>query len=97
MSNTNKLSHLAAQLAPKPTPTTDPPPAAETPTPAPPPKEPTAPDPLAPNKAPTWEELHQRATFHLPREMVARVRATAKAEGVSASSWVARVIGAALD
>ena len=54
-------------------------------------------DPLAPNKAPTWEELHQRATFHLPREMVARVRATAKAEGVSASAWVARALGEALD
>lgn len=88
-----KLGHLAAQLAP---------PAAEAPTPTakPAPRPPAPPaqgDPLAPNKAPTWEELHQRATFHLPREVVARVRATAKAEGLSASAWVARALGAALD
>ncbi|NLH67064.1 MAG: hypothetical protein GX471_12985 [Candidatus Microthrix parvicella] len=83
-----KLDHLAAQLTPPPT--------AEAP-PAPTEAAPAPVDPLAPNKAPTWEQLHQRATFHLPREVVARVRATAKAEGLSASAWVARALGAALD
>ena len=83
-----KLDHLAAQLTPPPT--------AEAP-PAPTEAAPSPVDPLAPNKAPTWEQLHQRATFHLPREMVARVRATAKAEGLSASAWMTRAVGAALD
>ena len=83
-----KLDHLAAQLTPPPT--------AEAP-PAPTEAAPAPVDPLAPNKAPTWEQLHQRATFHLPREMVARVRATAKAEGLSASAWMTRAVGAALD
>ena len=89
-----KLGHLAAQLTPatpaEPTPDDEAPP-------APPAKAAAHGDRLAPNKAPTWEEMHQRATFHLPREMVARVRATAKAEGVSASAWVARALGKALD
>ncbi len=89
-----KLGHLAAQLAPA-TPAT-PTPDDEAP-PAPPAKVATPVDRLAPNKAPTWEEMHQRATFHLPREMVAAVRATAKAEGVSASAWVARALSEALD
>ena len=83
-----KLDHLAAQLTPPPT--------AEAP-PAPTEAAPAPVDPLAPNKAPTWEQLHQRATFHLPREMVARVRATAKAEGLTASAWMTRAVGAALD
>ena len=90
-----KLGHLAAQLAPA-TPAEPATPAGESP-PAPPAKVAAPVDRLAPNKAPTWEEMHQRATFHLPREMVARVRATAKAEGVSASAWVARALGEALD
>lgn len=80
--STDKLGHLAAQLITAPAPTE----------PAPAPV-----DPLAPNKALTWEQRHQRATFHLPRETVARVRATAKAEGVSASAWVAQALAAALD
>ena len=90
-----KLDHLAAQLTPPPTAKAPPAPteaAPSTDAPAPAPV-----DPLAPNKAPTWEQLHQRATFHLPREMVARVRATAKAEGLSASAWMTRAVGAALD
>ena len=69
---------------------TEPPASTEAPTP------PTG-DPLAPPKAPTWEQRHQRATFHLPRETVAAVRATAKAEGLTASAWVARALGEALD
>ena len=94
--STKKLGHLAAQLAPA-TPDEPATPADEQPA-APPAKASAAPvDRLAPNKAPTWEEMHQRATFHLPREMVAAVRATAKAEGLSASAWVARALGAALD
>lgn len=90
-----KLGHLAAQLTPA-TPDEPATPAGESPV-APPVKAAAPVDRLAPNKAPTWEEMHQRATFHLPREMVARVRATAKAEGVSASAWVARALGKALD
>ena len=94
--STDKLGHLAAQLTPAPPPVDEVGPA---PTEAPPTEAPApaAVDPLAPNKAPTWEQLHQRATFHLPREMVARVRATAKAEGLSASAWMTRAVGAALD
>ena len=69
---------------------TEPPASTEAPTPS-------TGDPLAPNKALTWEQRHQRATFHLPRETVAAVRATAKAEGLTASAWVARALGEALD
>lgn len=85
----NRADKMRGKMGPAPS-TTEAPPAAGTPSP------PTG-DPLAPNKAPTWEQLHQRATFHLPREMVARVRATAKAEGLTASAWVTRALGEALD
>ena len=85
----NRADKMRSKLRPAPS-TPEAPTASGTPAPA-------AGDPLAPNKAPTWEQLHQRATFHLPREMVARVRATAKAEGLSASAWVTRALGEALD
>ena len=95
--STDKLGHLAAQLTPASPPVDEAPPAPPEATPSAEAAAPAAVDPLAPNKAPTWEQLHQRATFHLPREMVARVRATAKAEGLSASAWMTRAVGAALD
>ena len=56
-----------------------------------------APDPLAPNKALTWEERHKRATFHLDRELVAEVKAAAKADDSTISSWVGRALRTALD
>ena len=89
----NRADKMRGKMGPAPS-TAEAPTASGTPAPA----STAAPgDPLAPNKAPTWEQLHQRATFHLPREMVARVRATAKAEGLSASAWMTRAVGAALD
>ncbi len=94
------MSKQADQMRSKRPPALPPPEVPPAPTEATPSTEPPAPapgDPLAPNKALTWEQRHQRATFHLPRETVARVRATAKAEGLTASAWVARALGDALD